>query len=631
MSEHSIGKTIASLRKSKGWTQVELAQKLMVSDKAVSKWESGAGCPEIAQLPVMAKLFDVTIDFLMTGKVPEKEIVTISKAELCAKTDNIKLAEEVKDLPKDENDKNIVDYILQYQSLNVFKKLCEIDPQFINRFDLLDAITFSVLTNSLQLLRGNSFRISSQFCFDFENESEIKSLYSIEDKEQFKDYKQKALCIIPRDFFTMLVTDRRISEDTLNNLLYHKDDSQDSWSQVFPYMIDEAYKHGNGVLLHRLISIAKNNNTVGFELAKNIIGHNGLSLNYFLVSYSNGKRCHGFVRILESTIKDVLQKGDFELFDELDDINRGLDEFLRSKFANDYRFYNYVSKCYVASNDEIRMAKLKMDKSISKSELQIQATIHNQIICIDELLEIKDFKSVKNALEKYPIHRIELLHNFLKENKSRELFQWAVDNEDTKLARLVINNRRDEISEYLFSRHKNVKGINDHHLFLVENGRKMFLIENNRYGYRCDIRNIDAFLEKLHLCKQRIVNELSLKIDKEKLVGELTKEYFENELAKGNTDIVIIKLCVRLEAILRCDYHYEGDFSVMLKEYCEEQLTWQEDDGWGYMEFKRDDSTIKLLNNLRMKRNSIVHSEKTDIMMSEEELKYCIEYITKLG
>lgn len=126
MSGHSIGKTIASLRKSMGWTQVELAEKLSVSDKAVSKWESEAGFPEISQLPAMASLFGVTIDYLMTGKTAEKEIITISKAELCAKNDDVALAEEVKDLPNDENNKNIVDYILQYQSLNVFKKLCSL-------------------------------------------------------------------------------------------------------------------------------------------------------------------------------------------------------------------------------------------------------------------------------------------------------------------------------------------------------------------------------------------------------------------------------------------------------------------------------------------------------------------------
>ena len=59
MEKHSIGKTIACLRKEKGWTQVELAEKLNVSDKAISKWESEAGLPEISQLPIMAELFNV--------------------------------------------------------------------------------------------------------------------------------------------------------------------------------------------------------------------------------------------------------------------------------------------------------------------------------------------------------------------------------------------------------------------------------------------------------------------------------------------------------------------------------------------------------------------------------------------
>ena len=72
MIEHSIGKTIAALRKSKGWTQVELAERLNVTDKAVSKWESEGGLPEITQFPILAKLFDVSIDYLMTGKVDEQ-------------------------------------------------------------------------------------------------------------------------------------------------------------------------------------------------------------------------------------------------------------------------------------------------------------------------------------------------------------------------------------------------------------------------------------------------------------------------------------------------------------------------------------------------------------------------------
>ena len=93
--KHSVGKTIATLRKEKGWTQVELAEKLQVSDKAVSKWEKDDAFPSIEFFPVLAELFGVSIDYLMTGKAPEKEIVVMSKAELCAKTDDPSLLSDI--------------------------------------------------------------------------------------------------------------------------------------------------------------------------------------------------------------------------------------------------------------------------------------------------------------------------------------------------------------------------------------------------------------------------------------------------------------------------------------------------------------------------------------------------------
>ena len=65
---HSIGKTIAELRKAKGWTQIELAEKLQVSDKAVSKWEQEGGIPSVEFFPALAEVFGVSIDYLMTGK-----------------------------------------------------------------------------------------------------------------------------------------------------------------------------------------------------------------------------------------------------------------------------------------------------------------------------------------------------------------------------------------------------------------------------------------------------------------------------------------------------------------------------------------------------------------------------------
>ena len=53
------------IRKSKGFTQEELADALNVSRQAVAKWESGQGYPDIANLISISKLFNVTVDYLV--------------------------------------------------------------------------------------------------------------------------------------------------------------------------------------------------------------------------------------------------------------------------------------------------------------------------------------------------------------------------------------------------------------------------------------------------------------------------------------------------------------------------------------------------------------------------------------
>ncbi len=60
----SLGKKIQELRKAKGVTQNELAEKLFVSYQAVSQWENGNTNPDISILPNIAKVFNVSIDEL---------------------------------------------------------------------------------------------------------------------------------------------------------------------------------------------------------------------------------------------------------------------------------------------------------------------------------------------------------------------------------------------------------------------------------------------------------------------------------------------------------------------------------------------------------------------------------------
>ncbi len=68
MDSKKTGLLIAILRKEKGFTQRELAEKLNVTDKAISKWETGEGYPEITMIPALAEILGVTIDEFFKGE-----------------------------------------------------------------------------------------------------------------------------------------------------------------------------------------------------------------------------------------------------------------------------------------------------------------------------------------------------------------------------------------------------------------------------------------------------------------------------------------------------------------------------------------------------------------------------------
>ena len=65
MKKETLGSKIAALRKEQGMTQLELAQQMGVTDKAVSKWERDLSCPDISVFPRLAQIFHVTTDELM--------------------------------------------------------------------------------------------------------------------------------------------------------------------------------------------------------------------------------------------------------------------------------------------------------------------------------------------------------------------------------------------------------------------------------------------------------------------------------------------------------------------------------------------------------------------------------------
>ena len=69
MKKRTLGMMISSLRKEKGMTQLELAEKMGVTDKAVSKWERDLSYPDLNSIPKLAEIFGVSVEDLMQNRL----------------------------------------------------------------------------------------------------------------------------------------------------------------------------------------------------------------------------------------------------------------------------------------------------------------------------------------------------------------------------------------------------------------------------------------------------------------------------------------------------------------------------------------------------------------------------------
>lgn len=98
-----FGEFISDLRKKKGYTQKELAQRLYISDKAISKWECGISMPDITLLIPLASILDVTVTellenrrFMDSAEMNPQQVETLVKKALTFSEENPKKAKEQK-------------------------------------------------------------------------------------------------------------------------------------------------------------------------------------------------------------------------------------------------------------------------------------------------------------------------------------------------------------------------------------------------------------------------------------------------------------------------------------------------------------------------------------------------------
>ena len=124
--ENTINQRIKELRQNRGISESELAEKIHVKSDEINEWENNNKNIEISKLIELATALDVSLDYLLTGKEKESQIVIVSKTEYACKNDDPSLInfDVLKDLNRlDESGKNLIDYLEMYDCPKVYKEV----------------------------------------------------------------------------------------------------------------------------------------------------------------------------------------------------------------------------------------------------------------------------------------------------------------------------------------------------------------------------------------------------------------------------------------------------------------------------------------------------------------------------
>lgn len=162
MDKNKIGEFIKKKRKEHGLTQEELANKLFVTEKAISRWETGRGTPDISLLIPLSKELNISVSELLNGKNNAKENIN----------DVINYVEMNK--AKKLSIKFITSCILYLVSILIFLVYLKSDYQNINTYNYFIKLLMIILS-SVSLIIG-SYIISTNYIDKLDDKEKFKKL-----------------------------------------------------------------------------------------------------------------------------------------------------------------------------------------------------------------------------------------------------------------------------------------------------------------------------------------------------------------------------------------------------------------------------------------------------------------------
>lgn len=752
---NALNERIKELRKASGLTQLQLAEKLSVTDKAVSKWEVGEANPDITLLPSIAKIFGVTLDYLLTGKIEEEKISlddmdSDRREEYLAKKDDaenfkkygyadkhVLLSEEAfrkLGMPsrayKKEN--KIRSIIIENNSINIFSLLLDEFVAFINsgRVEKIEYFGFSA-----------GFLVAD-IIDDFVKMAAKLGRIDVLDLIKFKWFVVGNVSNCNR---TDILEPYCVSEETIDYIFTEKSIP----TSVIDYLAEPAFllkvsktgdfgrtiiKGVGGAQINAVLSrLYKNNDAARIKKVVDAFYNNLRTDAMKYVNYDTNEDIrNGYRKVEKKYINGVCFSTreansnsyceyyayvpviDLALAQAKNDLNM---EFV--KLFNEYnrKVANTLNANISYLNDEeIRMLNIKADPKTSEEEkmlatytkyglLKFESLMHSELTVLDGNKDAKLFKekleTIKTMYEKYikdtPICFMELIEKLISQKNYRKLFEFATDYQLKQLIEAIVTGDNEKIKlsakELFLPKNNFYKELNDlkneektleeryrpyrnmetelqrikisikehieKNLIVGDKTLKDMLnwqysivdysdLENvedfTAYCASIKKRSIDSKIKTLEEEIEKITSERRNKAELKRVAEEIPFEYLKEELALGNLDRVIIKLCIRLESILKYEYHYEGDLYEMVDKYVKKHYvikklhdcTDDEDNDYQRLrdedeQFKKDNKLVEIkteaLHKLRMKRNSLVHADKNNVEMNASDIRLCIEIV----
>lgn len=152
MNYEQIGKFILEKRKEKNLTQKELALKIGVTDKAISKWERGQGCPDVSILEILSKELDCSILELLKGREIKNEVIPITEADDYIKEsftfNNMNIKNKIKNTLRKVIEILIIFIVLILSYFNI-SQIIYIDKEYTYTIDYSDMKDFIKYSNTI--------------------------------------------------------------------------------------------------------------------------------------------------------------------------------------------------------------------------------------------------------------------------------------------------------------------------------------------------------------------------------------------------------------------------------------------------------------------------------------------------